>query len=139
MAHQESFTYITGRVMPHSYTREGRQCMNRMSWKISENEAQQSGIYPVFRGAVIVQLPDGDEFDGLFYAHFKLRSTQACEGRQLYKSFVQEFGGDNDGPVRFDTGVNLQADELSDHLEHIRLDEVMFRGGPAFKWLGFTL
>jgi len=111
--------------MPHSDTRKGRQCINTVSWTISENEAQQSGVVPIFRGAIIVQLPDGDEFDGLFYAQFKLRSTQACEVRQLWKSFIQEFGRDENGPVRFDSRVNLEAGGLSDNLEDIDLDQLL--------------
>jgi hypothetical protein len=121
---EESFTRIhhsriTSKVMPHSDTRKGRQCINTVSWTISENEAQQSGVSPIFRGAIIVQLPDGDGFDGLLYAQFKLRSTQACKVRQLCKSFIQEFGRDKDGPVRFDSRLNREADGLSDNLEEI--------------------
>jgi hypothetical protein len=54
-----------------------------------------------------------------------LRSTQACEVWQLWKSFIQFFGWDKDGPVRFDSHVNLQADGLSDKLEDIDLDQLL--------------
>jgi hypothetical protein len=73
--------------------------MNRATWTISENNTQQSGVHPVFRGAIIVQLPDGlgDILNGLFYAQFKLRSIQACDIRQLQQPFIQEFGREKDG------------------------------------------
>ena len=127
---EESFTRdyyskITSRAMPHSDTRKGRQCINTVLWRISENEAQKSGVPPIFRGAIVVQLPDGDKFDGLFYAQFKLHSTQACRLRQMQKSFTQYFGRDKNGPVRFDSRVNLQADGLSDSLEDIDLDQLL--------------
>jgi hypothetical protein len=127
---EESFTRIyhsriTGTALPYSDTRKGSKCMNTVKWTISENEAQQSGVPPIFRSAIIIQLPDGDGFNGLFYAQFKLRSTQACKGRQLCKSFIQYFGRDKDGPVRFDSRINFKADGLSDNLEEIDLKQLV--------------
>jgi hypothetical protein len=119
---EEFFTYLAS-IIPHSHTRKGRQCINTVSWRISENEAQQGGVHPIFRGAIIVQLPI--DIDRPFYAQFKLHSTQACEVRLLCQSFVQEFGGDKDGPVRFDSRVDLQADGLSDNLEDIDLNQLL--------------
>jgi hypothetical protein len=103
-----------------------------MSWTLSKSGTQQSGVHPIFRGAIIVQLPDN--FDGLFYAQFELRSTQICDVRRLWQPFIQEFGRYEDGPIRLDSRVNLQADGLSDHLEDIDLKKLL-KSQKVTRWI----
>jgi hypothetical protein len=86
------YNRITSKVMLHSDTRKGRQCINTVSWGITENEDQKSGVDPVFRGAIIVQLPD--EMDLMGYsmrnsscARHRLAKFGSC-GNPLFNSLA---------------------------------------------------
>jgi hypothetical protein len=83
---------------------------------LRENEAQKSGVSPIFKGAVIVLLPDTKENPNpQFYAQFKIEPNQACEIRQMYASLIQIFS--NTELARFDSKTDFQADGLLERLE----------------------
>jgi hypothetical protein len=127
---EETFTRdyyreITSTLMSHSTTRrtrKDRQCKNTVLWRISEDEFQKKGVPPRFRGAIIVQLPDPDR---PFYAQLTLKSTQACEVRQLVKSFFQTFGQDEDVPLCFNSQFSFEAEGLPDNLEDVDLEQLL--------------
>ena len=110
-------TIVRSSVIPHSASRNGRQCLNTVVWSLRENEAQKGGVSPIFKGAVIVLLPPSTEENpsSQFYAQFKIKPHQACEIRQLFASFISKLSDKE--LACFDSNVDFRADGLSDHLE----------------------
>lgn len=117
-------TTVRSAIIPHSNSRVGRQCRNTIIWKLSENEAQKTGVR-IFRGAVIVKLPPSSEDDqsSQFYADFKIQPKQASIIRQMYASLVGK--SNRKELLCFDSKTPFQADGLSDQLENIDLSELL--------------
>lgn len=74
-------TIVRSSVIPHSDSRIGRQCLNTVVWSLGENEAQMSGISPIFKGTVIIQLPSSTEENcsSQFYAQFRIEANKLAK------------------------------------------------------------
>ncbi|KIM78910.1 hypothetical protein PILCRDRAFT_824030 [Piloderma croceum F 1598] len=118
-------TIIRSSVIPHSASHLGRQCLNTVVWSLRENEAQKSGVSPIFKGAVIVLLPPStkENPNPQFHAQFKIEPNQACEIRQMYASLIQIFN--NSELARFDSKTDFRADGLLERLEDNVLSDLL--------------
>jgi hypothetical protein len=98
---QTRHAQIKGIIASH-HPRKNPSILNRVIWNVEENDVQQSGIPPFFRGAILVR------YERPFQMSVEVNVVQGFAGLKL--QFFRRSAREKDDPVCFNPGKQYPPD-----------------------------